>query len=55
MQSPPLPRLVYITLVKSLVFQNTFTNVRTCEMEDEEVACEIYMPTALFEIDGHNL
>jgi hypothetical protein len=34
------------------MFQNTFTNVRTCEMEDKEVACEIHIPTALFEIDG---
>ena len=42
--------LVYIKLVKSLVFQNTFTNVPNCEMEDEEVAYEIYMPTACLKL-----
>ena len=38
-------------LAKSLVFQNKFRNVRTCEIEGEEVACEIHTPTALFGID----
>jgi hypothetical protein len=32
------------------MLQNTFTNIRTCEAEDEEMTFEIHMPTALCEI-----